>query len=68
MYVKNSSVYFLVLSYLHKSALLRKNLVALNQTITKILYKKKVLTKFKEVLIEARNDMCSFFILFDKFH
>ena len=57
------SIFFFVLGYLCKSAVLRKNLVAINQMIIKILFIKKSSTaKFNEVLIEAHNDL--FFFLF----
>ena len=62
------SIFFFVLGYLCKSAVLRKNLVAINQMIIKILFIKKSSTaKFNEVLIEAHNDLFFFFILFYKF-
>ena len=58
------SIFFFVLSYPCKSAVLRKNLVAINQMIIKILFTKKSSTKkFNEVLIEAHNDLFFFYFV-----
>ena len=59
----NSSMFFLVLSYLSKSAVLRKILVTINHGVVKTLLKMS-LTNF----IEVHKDGSLFLIFLDKVH